>query len=258
MKVAILLTGQLRTVEMLKYLHLNSLILKYNANVFLGVNLNNDTQNNNKNLTIPTTLQEINNVIDFFKPIDTFILNNFNRQEIKHNGLMFEQYYVVKKAYELLKTYSDKNNIKYDLIIRLRFDQLIFSDEVPICHELYNHNLSTILYNHENINILKNYSIDKKFIFDEINDNTIYVFGFGNFEHYKYANDQFFYHNHSLLEKMMNFYDNIFNIMNYCNKKKIGNKGALIECILYLYITQFNNIILKKSNIYGIFIRQLI
>ena len=79
---------------------------------------------------------------------------------------------------------------------------------------------------------------------------------FGDFKHYKYANDQFFYHNHTLLEKMMNFYDNIDNIMNYCNQNNIGNMGAMIECIFYLYITQFNNIILKQSNISGIFIRQ--
>ena len=56
----------------------------------------------------------------------------------------------------------------------------------------------------------------------------------------------------------MSFYDNIFKIMNYCFENNIGNEGALIECIFYLYITQFNNINLKKSNISGIFIRQLI
>jgi hypothetical protein len=55
----------------------------------------------------------------------------------------------------------------------------------------------------------------------------------------------------------MNFYDNISYIMNYCYENNIGNKGCLIECIFYLYITKFNNIILKQSNISGIFIRQL-
>ena len=54
----------------------------------------------------------------------------------------------------------------------------------------------------------------------------------------------------------MNFYDNMFNIMEYCLKKNIGNEGCLIECIFYLYITKFNNIILKNSNIHGFFIRQ--
>jgi hypothetical protein len=155
----------------------------------------------------------------------------------------------------MLQTHSEQNNIKYDLIIRLRFDQLLYSNEVPIYPKLLN-NLGNVSYNENNINILKDYSKNKKFIFEEINDNTIYVFGFGDFKHYKYANDQFFYHNHSLLEKMMNFYDNMFNIIEYCFKQNIGNQGALIECVFYLYITQFNNIILKRSNIYGIFVRQ--
>jgi hypothetical protein len=56
----------------------------------------------------------------------------------------------------------------------------------------------------------------------------------------------------------MNFYDNIDYIMKYCNTKNIGNMGAMIECIFYLYITHFNNIILKRSNINGIFIRELL
>lgn len=56
---------------------------------------------------------------------------------------------------------------------------------------------------------------------------------------------------------MLNFYDNIDYIKKYCNTHNIGNEGALIECIFYLYITQFNNIILKQSNICGIFIRQI-
>ena len=83
------------------------------------------------------------------------------------------------------------------------------------------------------------------------------MLGFGDFKHYKYANDQFFYHNQSILAQMFRFYDNILRIMKYCNKKKIGNDGALIECIFYLYITKFNNINIKRSNISGFFIREL-
>lgn len=258
MRVAILLTGQLRTFEMVKYLHMNSLISKYNADCFLGIDICNLYQCLNKNSKTLTQQFEVENAVNFFKPIDTFVLNEFDCHKGKWYSLLFRQYYVVKKTYEMLKTHSDKNNIKYDLIIRLRFDQFIYSNEVPISPELWNKDLSTILYNQHNIDVLEKYSLDKKFVFEEINDNTIYVIGFGDFEHYKYANDQFFYHNHYLLEKMMNFYDNIFDIMNYCDENKIGNKGALIECIFYLYITKFNNIILKCSNIHGIFIRQLL
>ena len=251
MKVAVLLTGQLRTIKMLKKLHFNSLILPYNADVFLGIDLNNKYQCEYKNSTIETPIEETNKAIEFFKPINSFIFN-----DMEPCNLLFRQYYVVKKTYEMVKIHSDDNNITYDLIIRLRFDQLIFSEEVHIPDEIYNNELKTVLYNQYNTDILNHYSMGKKFIFEEVNDNTIYVFGFGDFKHYKYANDQFFYHNHTLLETMMNFYDNIDHIMKYCDTNKIGNDGALIECIFYLYITQFNNIILKKSNINGIFIRQ--
>ena len=43
MTIAILLTGQLRTFEMVKYLHMNSLIKQYNADVFLGIDVSNLT-----------------------------------------------------------------------------------------------------------------------------------------------------------------------------------------------------------------------
>ncbi len=257
MRVAVLLTGQLRTFEMLKYLHLNSLIMPYNADVFLGIDVNNSNQCLYKNSTEQTSIETHNKAIEFFKPIDSFILNEFDVFNTnKQIHLLLRQYFVVKKTYEMLQKYSNLNNIKYDLIIRLRFDQLIYSNEVQLPPEIYNYELSTVLYNQQNINYMEKYSLDKKFIFEEISDDSIYVFGFGDFKHYKYANDQFFYHNHSILEKMANFYDNILNIMNYCNKQHIGNKGAMIECIFYLYITHFNNIILKRSNISGIFIRQ--
>jgi hypothetical protein len=140
----------------------------------------------------------------------------------------------------------------------LRFDQLLFSNTIPIAPEIYDNSLKTVLYNQNNIDFLKNYSIDKKFIFEEITDNSIYVFGYGDFLHYKYANDQFFYHNHSILIKMFEFYDNILQLLEYCNENEIGQNGAIYECIFYLYITKFKNIQLKKSNISGIFIREFI
>lgn len=264
MKVAVLLTGQLRTFEMVKYLHMNALISKYNADVFLGIDICNKYQCEYKNSEKQTDTQAVKNAISFFNPIDTFILDDFTDElkKIKKSKskfqLLLRQYYVVKNTYKLLINHIINNtDQKYDLIIRLRFDQFMFSDDVPISPDLYDNKLNTILYNKNNIEILDSYTKDKQFLFDEVNDNTIYVLGFGDFKHYKYANDQFFYHNQSILFKMFEFYDNILPIMKYCNKNKIGNDGALIECIFYLYIMQFNNINLKRSNISGFFIREV-
>ena len=258
MKVAVLLTGQLRTFEMVKYLHMNALIKQYNADVFLGIDISNKLQVEYQNSIVDTDKQLVINAIEFFNPIDIFVLKNFSLKGVPNNDIRrFRQYYLVKKTYKMLKTHIDNNNIKYDLIIRLRFDQYIFSTEVPILPGLWNEKLEVILYNEDNINILKNYPLDKKFIFEEINDNTIYVFSFGDFSTYKYANDQFFYHNHSLIEKMFNFYDNMLDIVKYCIKQTGGGTQCLTEYIFYTYITN-NNINLKESNINGIFIREFL
>lgn len=240
MKVAVLLTGQLRTFELLKYLHMNALIKPYNADVFLGISRN------------VTDDKDVLKVKDFFKPIDTFILNDSDHFK---DDRIVTQYYVVKNTYNMLKLHSDRNNITYDLIIRLRFDQYIFTKEVHVHPQLWDTDLNTVMYNETNINILKNHTFNEIITFDEIQDNSIYVFTFGDFKHYKYANDQFFYHNHSLLDKMFEFYDHITPIMKHCHENNIGQDGALIECVLYLYITHFNNINLKRSNVGGFFIR---
>jgi hypothetical protein len=147
----------------------------------------------------------------------------------------------------------NNSNKKYDIIIRLRFDQFIWTDDSIL------NNLNTIenriIFNEENTNSIIKNTQDKIINFDEIMSNSIYIFGYGDFLHYKYANDQFWYHNSSLIKIMSKFYDNILNLLKYCNKYNIGNKGAMIECIFYNYLIK-NNIAMKKTNIKGIFIRE--
>jgi len=253
---------------MVKFLHMNTLISKYDTDVFLGIDLCNKFQCEYKNSESETSNEELDKVIHFFKPINFFLLNGFDNEfnEIKNNfeydiefsKLLFEQYYVVKNTYKLLIEHINKTNTKYDLILRLRFDQYIWTDEMDYNNLLYNTQLNTILYNEENTKLLDDLTKNKKICFDEVNDNTIYLFGFGEFKHYNYANDQFFYHNHTVLDIMYNFYDNMIHIMKYCNDNKIGNQGALIECMFNLYLTKYNNIQIKQSNIKGIFIRERI
>ena len=103
-KIAILLTGQLRTVNLVKYLHMNTLISKYNADVFMGVDIDNSLQSENKNSKNTTSLKDVQEVINFFKPVDYFIMKNFNDEFIKLEKncnfslscykILFQQYFV--------------------------------------------------------------------------------------------------------------------------------------------------------------------
>jgi hypothetical protein len=156
----------------------------------------------------------------------------------------------------MLNNYKSKTNKNYDIIIRLRFDQFLFTNEINIMNKLIMNNESNILFNNENIQIVKNHSPQLSFKFNTICNNYIYVLGIGNFKHYKYANDQFWFHNESLLKTMSHFYNNLYNISINCTKNNIGQHGAKIECILYQYLTNLN-IKLEISHIKGIFIRKV-
>jgi hypothetical protein len=265
-KIALLLTGQLRTIDVLKYLHMNTLISKYDTDVFLGIDLDNSLQCLFKNSTIKTNDNQIKSAIEFFKPIEYYILDNFedeflNIQKktkiyVKWFKLVFRQYFVVYNTYKMLKKHIEKTKTNYDIIIRLRFDQFICTDltlRKEICYT-EDENMK-LLWNDETIKKFDDFSKQKILTFNEIEDNTLYLLGYGKFQHYNYANDQFFYHNMSLINTLLNFYENILTLYEHCLEIEIGNKGALIECIFYLYLTN-NNISLKLTHIHGFFIRE--
>jgi len=264
-KIAILLTGQLRTCEMVKYLHMNTLISKYESDVFLSIDLDNTLQCESKNSKNKTTLEQVENIVDFFKPKHYFVLENFDNEfhklqsntkiDLTPYKILFQQYHVVNNAYQMLIKYMEKTNTTYDMIIRLRFDQFIWTNETHIFENLQMVN-NNILYNDENTHLIDEHSKDKTLIFDNIcNDNSIYLFGFGNFLHYNYANDQFWYHNSILIVEISNFYNNMLEMLKYCFDNDIGNKGALIECMFYTYLKK-KNINMKQSRVKGIFIRE--
>jgi len=267
MKIALLLTGQLRTYEMAKWLHMNSLISKYDTDIFLSIDLDNSKQVEHMNKKQKSTKEEALSVVEFFNPIDYFIMEDFSDEfnniinknkkikNINNYKGMFEQYYIVKNAYKMLINHINLTNKEYDIIIRLRFDQFLFTDESNILYKLNKTDTNQIIYSLENIDLLKNLSVNYKITFDEILENTIYLFGFGDFFHYKYANDQFFYHNSKLINLIFMFYDNILELIEYCLENNIGNKGAIYETIWYQFLIN-NNIIIKKSNINGIFVRE--
>jgi hypothetical protein len=280
MKIAVLLTGQLRTIQMTKYIFKHLLFDIFDTDVFMSVDLNNSLQCEYKNSTNNTSLSEIEQIVDFLKPINYLILDDFDTEyeklqrftdiNISSYKLLFQQYYVVSKAYELLKTHINLTNKTYDYIIRLRFDQFIWTDQIQtqIFRSIKTYN-TQIIYDNENIQILKsNIQMLTKYTnvdicqiqtnwFNEVLPNHIYLFGFGQYLHYSYANDQFWYHDNNLIDIMSDFYNHMLNILTYCMVNNIGNNGAMIECMFENYLKQ-NKTTIKQSNVKGIFIREFI
>jgi len=318
-KVALLLTGQLRTWNMCKIL-VDKLKQDYDIDIFLSIDANNLLQNEYTNNTQLTQKDEIESVIKYFLPKDIFISyeysendylaellpnkkvytptshlpnyvgniicgdnsnNIINIKKLFYNNnceatqyydnlklykKIFEQYYIVYKAYELLEKYIETTSTNYDLIIRLRFDQFIWNrnnnnnDRNKILFNQYNfqsinNDRNKILFNQYNITqIINNFDIIKLTL-DNGKHNTIQVFGGGCYEYYAYVNDQFWCHKMDLLLTMKNFYTNLPKIINDCKTTFYPEYGCWIEHFFCKYLVE-NNIIIEKSILDGVFIRE--
>ena len=152
MKVALLITGQLRTYDLCKHIVKNTLIDKYDTDVFLSIDTNNslrqDVSSNPDKYVDSNTIED---VVSFFSPKKVYICddysNEFNRQKLalssdsikfspdNFHKLIMEQYYIVTQGYRILKEYVSSTGIKYDLVIRLRFDQFIYSKSSSVLSE---------------------------------------------------------------------------------------------------------------------------
>ena len=285
-KVALLLTGQLRTWNMCKIL-VDKLKQDYDIDIFLSIDANNLLQNEYENNTQLSQKDEIDAVIKYFLPKDIFISYEYSENDYltkllpnkkvytpmnripnyvgniicgdntnnlinikqlfynnnceltqKYDNLklykkIFEQYYIVYKAYELLEKYIETTSTNYDLIIRLRFDQFIWNTNNNH-FEKYNfqsidNDKNKILFNQYNITqTINNFDIIKLTL-DNGKDNTIQVFGGGCYKYYAYVNDQFWCHKMDLLLKMKNFYTNLHNIINDCKTTFYPEYGCWIE-----------------------------
>jgi hypothetical protein len=311
-KVALLLTGQLRTWNMCKII-VDKLKRDYDIDIFLSIDANNLLQNEYANNTQSTQRAEIDAVIKYFLPKDIFISYEYSENDYiskllpnkkvytptsnlpnyveniicgdntnnlinikqlfynnncqatqKYDNLklykkIFEQYYIVYKAYELLEKYIETTSTNYDLIIRLRFDQFIWNTNNNH-FEKYNfqsidNDKNKILFNQYNITqTINNFDIIKLTL-DNGKDNTIQVFGGGCYKYYAYVNDQFWCHKMDLLLKMKDFYNKLPDIINECKTTFYPEYGCWIEHFFCKYLVQ-NNIIIEKSILDGVFIRQ--
>lgn len=305
-KIALLLTGQLRTWKMSRYL-IDKIKEEYNIDIFLSINKNNNLQNEYFNNIETSNNNEINEAIKYFNPKDVFISSNYDNnyiynkiyrskvvytpisldkdneniickkidkkiifnklyninnsikteknEDLRHYKKIFEQYFIVYKAYELLEKYIKKTSTKYDLIIRLRFDQFIWNNNDFKKYNLQsiNNGKNRILFNDTNIEKCKNNDIKIKL--DDGKENTVNVFGGGCYKNYAYVNDQFWCHKPDLIEKMKSFYESLPNIVNSCKKNFYPEYGCWIEDFFCKFLVE-NNINIEKSCLDGVFIRQ--
>lgn len=253
MKVALLLTGQLRTYDMVKDIQMNCLIKHYDMDIFMSIDLDNSLQTAHKNPKDKTDISAANAAIEFFKPNDYCIIESPPIAQIPR----MRQYYIVKKAYELLKNYKAKTNTVYDVIMRLRFDQILYPKQIDIRSKLERTTQGkcdgNMCINETNYMLLKTLSADQTIMLHPVEDNTIHVFGFGDYKHYKYVNDQFFYHNESLVDSMFEFYDHIPELSAICDAQNVKT-DARTEYIFYLYLQKMG-ITYKRTHITGEFVR---
>lgn len=137
MKVAICLSGQTRNWKSSYDSIKNQIIEKYNADVFIHTW-------NVCGKTIPHNF--INDYSDNFDKIDYEFIKYYNPKKIKidwpeydtfkqkinesrfYNTLMM--WYSINKSNELRKEYESENNLKYDVIIRCRFDLFFKNFEI--------------------------------------------------------------------------------------------------------------------------------
>ena len=144
MKVALLLTGQLRTYRMCKYIVKHCIIDRYDTDVFMSIDVPNNQQNEWRGSSDDTPENDILDAISWFQPVKYIVtrehdhsladsvydkLSEFvTRWRLR---LLFVQYANVKKAYQLLQ----QHGTNYDLVIRMRFDQILWNLDKVILHE---------------------------------------------------------------------------------------------------------------------------
>jgi hypothetical protein len=213
MKIGLLLSGNPRTYkETIKALNLN---LCNNNDVDIFIHSWETQDSNTKSWwrnKIKSKIIKEKELIKLYKPkrillespkpftstyakSDTFIYNLFSMQ------------YGVFKACELLISYSELNNINYDIIIRCRFDLFLQN------------------------------KIDKNELIDATQNNFIYVPGSETYKSIFGISDVFAFGNFKLMKEYCSFYnelDNVFN--NSMNTSKI----VIPEFLLHNYLISKN------------------
>jgi hypothetical protein len=270
MKIALIITGQLRTYKLCSTIIKNTIIDKYDTDVFLSIKKSNKLQSIYLNDTKDTSDDDIKNAIDIYSPKDVYICDDYDsiyetmytNRDFIENRLLLEQYYMIEQGYKLLIKYIKSNNVKYDAIIRVRFDQYIWSESSNIISSfLTTTSVGNMImyYNPEEIENINNISKSLIIDMDTPLSNEIYVYGKGDIDsEYKWVNDQFWLHSMELIDIMVNFYKDIPSIINEVILHNFQPSNCpYFELVFYVFLKR-NNIDIKRSKIIGEFCREYI
>jgi hypothetical protein len=168
---------------------------------------------------------------------------------------IFRQYFVLNECYKLLNNYIDKNNVEYDLIIKLRYDQFFWTNNNPLYDICQKNVKNEIVYSETNKQIIEKNIQKVNLNMDNAEENTIKVFGGGLFSNYGYVNDQFWTHGMDLINIMSKFYSNLERLVNKTHREFTPHSGCTPEHLFLVFLLE-NDVTIKRSNFSGIFVRE--
>jgi hypothetical protein len=132
--------------------------------------------------------QDIKNVKTLLKPVDSKVVKSLS------SCSNLNMWYKIKESYLLCKKYYEKNNIKYDIIIRARYDLLFF-----------------------NKFDFRNFEINKKELYIGTSFNKLFsTLQRITFFVKKFLLDTFFFGSPEIMDYYMNFYNSIAISNNSC------------------------------------------
>lgn len=146
MKTALILTGHLRCFEQVYPNTFNMIIDRYNPDIFIstwnteGYWTSPDIDKNNKGYNENSPKLDTKKVKELYKPKDIIVEKQIDFtiqsekyiqfcQEIRPKNIL-SQFYKMYQGIQMMEKYSVINDIKYDLVIRMRPD-LIFHRSLP-------------------------------------------------------------------------------------------------------------------------------
>ena len=278
-KIALLLTGQLRTYDFCKHIVKSTLLDKYDVDVFLAI-------------STPATAEEVADVCEFYKPVGTYVapmpeccvdeylqlinqvdffkcasvannspyLNSSREEQMEFLKRMLQQCFILNEAYKLLQHHIQTTGIVYDLIIRFRFDHIYMSTICSSITTAFNYNASghiicgspgSDLYD-RSIKSMQNISRTATLILDDVKPDAIYVSGSGSSSclsgqtSRKWCNDHNFIHSHNLIQIMGSYFDALPSLLNSMFTPDEYPAGPTHEVFLYKYFED-NNLTIRHS-----------